>query len=291
MDPETTVVIVETFVNVLFLSLTALIGVELVVDWATGHAGRRWSETIDNVIVAIPNTAATAVVAGFLAPWLGAVLGPWRLVEIPVAWWSWPLALLAADLTYYVGHRLEHRVRLLWAHHSVHHSSTDYDLSTSARIAWHDPLIGWTYAIPMLIIGFNPGQFLAMQALVLVYQTWIHTRKVDRLPGWFEAVFNNPSAHRVHHGSNPGYLDCNYGGMLMIWDRLFGTWVDETEPVRFGLTRPLGSRNPLWVNFGETWLMIRDLVRRSGVDRLRTLVGPPEWAPAEERVAEPRAAH
>ena len=287
MDPS--LEIAETFVNVLFVSFTALIGLEMLVDRLVGRAARRWSETVDNVIVAIPNTLVTAGVTSLLAPALGATLGPWRLVEIPVALWSWPLALLAADLSYYVGHRLENRVRLLWAHHSVHHSSTDYDLSTSARIAWHDPLITWIYAVPMLVLGFDPAQALIGQALVLLYQTWIHTQRIRHLPAWFEAVFNSPSAHRVHHGSNPAYLDCNYGGMLVIWDRLFGTWVPETEPVRFGLTHPLESRNPLWVNFGETWRTLAAAHRRAGIDRLWTLVGPPEWRPAGERVAEHEA--
>jgi sterol desaturase/sphingolipid hydroxylase (fatty acid hydroxylase superfamily) len=265
------------FSEAVLFAFTLLVVAELAVDALRGRPDRDWWETASNVMIAVPNTVISATLAPAVAAvGLSAVgrLAPW---SIPLTAWSWALALVLADLSYYAGHRLDHRVRALWAHHSVHHSSTDYDLSTSTRIAWHDGLITWIYAIPMAMLGFHPGQILVANLLVLVYQTWIHTRRIDRMPAWFEAVFNTPSHHRVHHGSNPAYLDCNYGGVLIIWDRLFGTFVAEDEPVRFGLTTPINTIHPLRVNFGAYLSLAADLRRaRTGREAVVALFGPPE---------------
>lgn len=265
------------FAEASLAAFTGLVLVEILVDGVRGRADRDWRETASNLMTAVPNTVVSATLvpvvagAGLLAC---ARLAP---VSIPLTAWSWGLALILADLCYYAGHRLEHRVRALWAHHSVHHSSTDYDLSTSTRIAWHDGLITWIYTAPMAMIGFHPGQILVASLLVLVYQTWIHTRRIDRMPAWFEAVFNTPSHHRVHHGSNPAYLDCNYGGVLIVWDRLFGTFVPEDEPVRFGLTTPINTIHPLRVNFGAYLSLAADLRRaRSPREAAWAVFGPPE---------------
>jgi sterol desaturase/sphingolipid hydroxylase (fatty acid hydroxylase superfamily) len=262
----------------LLVGFTALVFLELGVDAVTGRPDRSWRETASNVMTSVPNTVISATAAAAVSA-IGltafAQLAPWSL---GLAGWTWALALVVADLCYYLGHRLDHRVRLLWAHHSVHHSSTDFDLSTSLRIAWHDGLITWVYAIPMAILGFHPGQIMVANLLVLVYQTWIHTQRIQRLPHWFEAVFNTPSHHRVHHGSNPRYLDANFGGVLIVWDRLFGTFVEEDEPVRYGITVPIDTINPIRVNFGA-YLDLATQLRRARTlgEAAQVLLGPPEW--------------
>ena len=154
--------------------------------------------------------------------------------------WTWLLALLAADFTYYWMHRLEHEHRILWASHSVHHSSNDYNLSVGFRLSLVEGFFGWAFLIPMILIGFSPFQAIVGLVLVAQYQHWVHTERVTKL-GWLDEVFNTPSVHRVHHGSNRQYLDKNYGGILMIWDKLFGTFAREEEKVIYGLTRDING--------------------------------------------------
>jgi sterol desaturase/sphingolipid hydroxylase (fatty acid hydroxylase superfamily) len=213
-----------------------------------------------------------------------AAITPW---SIPVTPWSWPIALLAADFVYYWVHRLEHRSRLFWAHHSVHHSSTSFDLATSTRIAWVEPLLSWYGLIPLVLLGFHPLQAVAATSILLLAQVWIHTEKVGKL-GALEGILNTPSAHRVHHGSNPEYLDANYGAVLMIWDRLYGTYVPEDGPVRYGLTSPIETHNPVRVNLEPYRALVAGaaatLRAAAAGARLRQLAlwvfGPPEWSAA-----------
>jgi sterol desaturase/sphingolipid hydroxylase (fatty acid hydroxylase superfamily) len=266
----------------LLVLFTALVFLELGVDAATGRRDRCWRETASNLMTAVPNTVISATAAAACSAIGLTVVSRFALWSVQITGWSWAVALVLADLSYYVGHRLDHRVRLLWAHHSVHHSSTDFDLSTSLRIAWHDGLITWIYSIPMALIGFHPGQIIIANLLVLVYQTWVHTRRISRLPSWFEAVFNTPSHHRVHHASNQRYLDANFGGVLIVWDRLFGTFVEEDEPVVYGVTVPINTINPLRVNFGAYLDLARDLWRAGTArDVAKVLFGPPEWRISE----------
>ena len=201
---------------------------------------------------------------------------------IPPTWWSWALAILAADFTYYLMHRWEHEVRLLWAIHAVHHSSTEYNLTTSLRLAWIEGLVEWLFFVPMILIGFDAVQTIAALSIVVLYQTWIHTERIGRL-GWLDLVFNTPSVHRVHHGSNRKYLDRNYGGILILWDHLFGSYQAEEEKVVYGLTKQLGTSNPLVINVSEFAAIGRDVWQAKKWSHITGYVfGRPGWRPNED---------
>ncbi len=200
----------------------------------------------------------------------------WDLGEGPLAW---AVAMLAWDFAYYWVHRVEHERRLFWAAHVNHHSSERYNLSTALRQPW-TPVLNLVMIPPIALLGVRPGLIIAAGGLNLVYQFWVHTEAVQRTPPWFERVFNTPSHHRVHHGSNDGYLDCNYGGILIVWDRLFGTFVPEREPVVYGLTKNLGSFNLWTIAFHEYAAVARDLrAARSWRERWSRLFEGPGWSP------------
>jgi alkylglycerol monooxygenase len=182
-----------------------------------------------------------------------------RLFDLPQSWWVWVLLVFAEDFCYYWFHRTHHSVRFLWAAHVNHHSSTRYNLSTALRQSWTTPLTSPVFWLPLPLLGFNPVLVLTQQALSLLYQFWLHTEAIGSL-GPFEHVFNTPSHHRVHHGSNPEYLDKNHGGIFIIWDKLFGTFEPERSAVRYGLTKNVESHNPVRIAFHE-WVDIAHDVR------------------------------
>src|SRR5512146_332289 len=165
-------------------------------------------------------------------------------------WWTYVLLFLADDLAYYWFHRVSHESRVFWGSHVVHHSSQHYNLSTALRQTWV-PMTYLPFWLPLALVGFPPWMILLAQSWSLIYQFWIHTERVRRLPRPLEAVLNTPSHHRVHHGSNEQYLDRNYAGILVIWDRLFGTFEPEGERVRYGLTTDIETYNPVRVAFHE----------------------------------------
>ena len=251
--------------------------------------------------LSVRDTAASLSVYG-----IGRVVKPLdKFIELPLVavagaltpfalsasqWWVWVLALVLADLAYYAKHRMSHRIRLFWAGHSVHHSSQHFNLSTAVRLPWLIPgsfLMSVVY-LPLALIGIPVWMIFLAQSVVLLYQFPIHTERVDRLPRLVEFLFNTPSHHRVHHGANNPYLDKNYGGILIIWDRLFGSYAEEVEPVRFGLTKNIETFNPVKVNYYEFMSMMRD-VRRAGTWRGRVgyLMRPPGWVESDEAVPVP----
>lgn len=173
------------------------------------------------------------------------------------AWWAWVLLFFAEDLCYYVYHRMHHEVRLLWASHVIHHSSQHYNLSTALRQTW-TPMTGLPFWAPLPLLGFAPWMIVTQKAINLLYQYWIHTEKTDRLPACFEKVFNTPSHHRLHHGSDAKYLDRNHAGILIVWDRLFGTFQPEEERPCYGLTKNIETFNPLRVPTHELVAIARD---------------------------------
>jgi len=172
--------------------------------------------------------------------------------------WTMLLALVVADFTYYWKHRLSHETRILWAYHSVHHSSKEFNLSTAIRLPWLGTMSDALFYIPMAVMGFSPTLIVVAKTLVLLYQYWIHTQEIQKL-GWMDKIFNSPSNHRVHHGRNLQYIDKNHGGILMIWDRLFGTYQAEEEPVIYGLTKPLETYGALSINLQEPLQLIREV--------------------------------
>jgi sterol desaturase/sphingolipid hydroxylase (fatty acid hydroxylase superfamily) len=204
-----------------------------------------------------------------------------RVFTIPFAWWSLVLLFLADDFSYYWFHRISHECRLFWASHIVHHSSQKYNLSTALRQTWSGGFYSFVFWLWLPLIGFHPGMILLQMAISLLYQFWIHTEAIDKMPKWFEAVFNTPSHHRVHHGSNPLYLDRNHAGILIIWDKLFGTFQAElkAEKVIYGLTSNINTYNPLKIAFHEWISMSKDSFtgKKSFKNRLKYLLKPPGW--------------
>ncbi|MFC7753841.1 sterol desaturase family protein [Tsukamurella soli] len=217
---------------------------------------------------------AAAAPLGFLA--LAAWITPLHLSSHE--WWVWVAAFVMVDLCYYWAHRADHRIRLMWTAHSVHHSSEYFNLSTAVRLPWLTPasLIRPLWFAPAVLLGFPVWMVLLTQSLNLLYQFPIHTERVGRLPRPIEFVFNTPSHHRVHHGSNNPYLDKNYAGVFILWDRMFGSYAEELEPVRFGLTTNIETYNPLKANYIELAAMLRDVHRaHTWRGRIGYLLAPP----------------
>lgn len=196
-------------------------------------------------------------------------------------WYGWVLALLFYDFCYYWLHRAGHECALFWAAHVVHHQSQDYNLSTALRQTSSGALFGWVFYVPMAVAGVPPAIFAVVALIDLLYQFWVHTEHVPKL-GWFDRVFCSPSNHRVHHAVNDHYLDKNYGGLLIVWDRLFGSFREEDEKCVYGTRSPLQSWDPLWANAEVYWALLKDSWHaRSWADKLRIWFKPPGWRPAE----------
>jgi sterol desaturase/sphingolipid hydroxylase (fatty acid hydroxylase superfamily) len=201
-----------------------------------------------------------------------------HLLDLGYRWWSIVLVVFADDLTYYWFHRLSHRCRFWWAAHINHHTSQHYNLSTALRQTWTGGIFEWVLWLPLALVGFPPALVVFTKGVSLVYQFWIHTETIGHLPRWIEAVMNTPSHHRVHHATNPRYLDRDYAGIFIVWDRLFGTFVDETasDPCRYGIVKNIGSFNPLRIALHEWVAILRDLrAARSGRERVVYLLGAP----------------
>ncbi|HTK94101.1 MAG TPA: sterol desaturase family protein [Terriglobales bacterium] len=225
---------------------------------------------IGNVLV---NLVAKGLQFGILT-WLYR----FRVFELGTQWWVWGLLFFGDEISYYWFHRTSHECRLFWASHVVHHSSQKYNLSTALRQTWTGSFMGFVFWLWLPLAGFRPVMILTMQAVSLLYQFWIHTEMIHSL-GPLEAVLNTPSHHRVHHGSNPQYIDRNHGGTLIVWDRLFRSFEPERERVRYGLTRNINTYNPFRIAFHE-WLDIaRDVRRAPGLgNKLRYVFGRPGWS-------------
>ena len=212
---------------------------------------------------------------------LGGYVVLWNLtpLDLGTGWLAWTVAILGKDFVYYWFHRASHEMRLLWAGHVVHHSSEHYNLSTALRQAW-TPLTAWPFGAVLILLGVNPALFVLSTSINLLYQFWIHTEAIGTLWRPVEWVFNTPSHHRVHHGLNPQYLDRNYGGILIVFDRLFRSFEPEVEPVRYGITKPIASYNPFWVFAHEYVAIVRDIRGdRTWSDRFARLWRGPGWAP------------
>ncbi|MEU1282104.1 sterol desaturase family protein [Streptomyces sp. NPDC005805] len=178
--------------------------------------------------------------------------------RVPVLWWTVLLMLLAQDFFYYWSHRGHHVIRILWAGHVVHHSSRRFNLSTALRQPWTG-ITSWPFYLPLIACGVHPAALAFCSSVSLVYQFWIHTERIGRLPRPVEYVFNTPSHHRVHHASQGSYLDRNFGGVLIVWDRLFGSFAAETERPVYGLTKNIETYNPLRVATHEYAAIARDV--------------------------------
>lgn len=247
--------------------------------WRNKRAVYSLRDTVSNAAL-----AATHQIADGLAWALVIGLFFWlythRLFDIPLSWWSVLLLFVGQDFLYYWFHRASHRIRWLWASHVVHHSSERLNLSTAFRQSMTYPVSGmWVFWLPLALLGFQPGHVVLVVAVNLAFQFFIHTEAVRQL-GPFERIFNTPSHHRVHHARNPEYIDRNYAGVLIVWDKLFGTFVpeDEANPPEYGIHRPVHTDNILLMIFHEWRDMLTDALRPGPLWlRLKHLWAPPDW--------------
>ncbi len=268
-----------TFPDPVQIAIPAFI-VAMMLEMFAIRAGARgaydWRDTGTSLAMGVGNTVAAILFGGAIVG-LGSWLWQYRLFDIPATWWTLAVCFVAEDFAYYWFHRTAHRVRWFWASHVIHHSSQHYNLSTALRQTWTGFFsFSFAFRLPLFLLGFPVEMILFCAGLNLVYQFFIHTELVRRLPFGLEYVLNTPAHHRVHHGTNPDYLDRNYGGVLIIWDRMFGTFAQETEAPRYGIVRNLISFNPLWVAVHEWWGIGRDVRRARGLSEvLRALFGPP----------------
>ena len=270
-----------------------LIGIEFAVGLARGRNTYRLNDALSSIGLGILSQVSGVFTKAFTVGIYTLVFEHVALTRLPAdAWWVWVVGLLFYDLCYYWHHRLGHRCALFWAAHVVHHQSEDYNLSTALRQTSSGFLFGWVFYLPMAIAGFPPLVFAVVALIDLLYQYWVHTQQIGRL-GWFEHWFCAPSNHRVHHAVNDRYLDRNYGGILIVWDRLFGSYAeeDDREPIVYGTRTPLRSWNPLWANLEVYWSLAQDSwCARSWGDKLRVWFKPPGWRPTDVAARWPKPA-
>ena len=261
----------------------AAIVVELVFIKLKGHGGRyEVRDALTSLLLGAGNVAVGIALAFVVWGFFG-WLWQYRLLDLGPGIWVVVLAFVLDDLRYYWVHRFGHRVRWVWASHVNHHSSQHYNLTTALRQTWTGHLtMMMVLSAPMILLGFHPAMIIFVGGVNLIYQFWIHTEAIVKMPAWFEAVMNTPSHHRVHHGRNARYLDANYAGVFIVWDKMFRTFVaeDDAEKVEYGLVDNLGTFNPLRVAFHEWWGLLRD-VFQPGISlraRLMYAFAPPGWS-------------
>lgn len=269
-----------------------LIAVELLADRLRGMRNYRVADTVNSLSAGVLSTTFGLLTKGVGLVTYAVAVEHLAVFQLPAeAWWVWLLAFVAYDFCYYWLHRFGHERNILWAAHSVHHQSEDYNLSTALRQTSTGFLLSWIFYLPLAVLGVPLLVFVSVGALNLLYQFWVHTRHIPKL-GWYEWLFVTPSNHRVHHAQNPLYLDRNYGGVFILWDRLFGTFQpeDDAEPVIFGVTTPLASWNPLWANlqfYAQLWHDARHAER--WWDKLRIWFMPTGWRPDDVARRYPQA--
>ena len=222
--------------------------------------GEMWASFSVYLVAQLTEKASTALFVGifvYVADFI-----PW---QIPINIWTTILAIIFIDFLYYWEHRLEHEIRVLWSYHSIHHSSPIYNYTTALRVSFIDSFVTWIFFLPAVLIGFNPFIVFIAIVVMLTYQFWLHTELIGKL-GWYEKIFMTPSQHRVHHGSDDIYLDRNYGAILSIWDRMFGTFQEELHRPTYGLTTPIETINPVKVHAFEYVNIWNDLKKAKGFD-------------------------
>jgi alkylglycerol monooxygenase len=269
-------------VNYIALAIPAffiLIGIELAFSLWKDRKLYRFNDALTNISLGVGQQVTgiflkTALFFGYLF-----LYENHRFLSIESTLLNWVLLFLGVDFCYYWFHRMSHEVNALWAAHVVHHQSEDYNLSVALRQSWLQSSFSWAFYLPLALLGFEPMMFLTMSAFNTLYQFWIHTQAIGTM-GPLEWVLNTPSHHRVHHGSNPKYIDRNHAGSLIIWDRMFGTFQKEEDKVVYGITTPLNSWNPVWANL-HYWKDLWELaVQCKGIsDKVRVFLKPPGWRP------------
>ena len=271
--PDVVVLAVPVFILLMVAEI-------LYIRWRDGPGRYETRDTATSLLMGAGSVAA-GLLLGFIAYNVYFWVWEYRVFDLGTAWYVIALCFLLDDLRYYCVHRIGHTSRWVWASHVNHHSSQHYNLSTALRQTWTGELTGmFILQIPLVWLGFHPLMVLFVGGLNLVYQFWIHTEVIDKLPRPIEYIFNTPSHHRVHHGRNAQYLDANYAGTLIIWDRMFGSFVPEDEKPDYGLVHNLGSFNPIRVAFHEYVGILLDVTQRGITwrDRWNYVQKPPGWS-------------
>lgn len=257
-----------------------LMGVELVYESITQEKTYRLNDSITNISTGTLQQLTNTFIAIFTIGLYTLIYEHLAIFHIEQTWTSFFVAMLFYDLCYYWEHRMAHRISLFWGGHVVHHQSEEYNLSVALRQTSTGFIWGLPFFLPMALLGFSPIQFVLVGGLNLLYQFWIHTEHIKKMPRWFEYIFNTPSHHRVHHGRDPKYIDKNYAGIWIFWDRMFGTFKEEEETPHYGITTPLASWNPVYANFAH-YIDLYRITRKSKSisDTLKILFKPPGWLP------------
>ncbi|MEP0985202.1 sterol desaturase family protein [Ekhidna sp.] len=260
-----------------------LIGFELIYQLIKKVKIYRTNDAISNISCGISSQVTNALWGVLSIAMYQYIYEYWSIATIPNTWWSYVLLFVLVDLMYYWFHRASHEINFLWnVAHVVHHQSEDYNLSVALRQASLGGVFAMVFYLPLALIGFNTYAFLAVKGINLIYQFWIHTEAIEKMPKWFEYLFNTPSHHRVHHGRNPKYIDRNHAGTLMIWDRMFGTFQAEEERPTYGVTKPTNTWNPVWANVLPIVDMTNQVKGTQGFwNKLKVLFYKPGWQPVE----------
>ena len=272
--PAVTQMAIPAFIGLILLEL-------FVIRRLKTAEGFETRDTTTSLLMGVGNVVS-GLIFGFVAYGVLIWSYDFRIFTIGFEWYWVFVCFILDDVRYYFYHRIAHRCRWVWAEHVIHHSSQHYNLSTALRQSWTGTFTGmFLLRVPLVLIGFHPALIVFVGGINLLYQFWIHTEAIGKMPRWFEAIMNTPSHHRVHHATKPRYLDANYAGTLIIWDRMFGTFVEELEEdmPKYGLVKNIGTFNPFRVAFHEWIDMFRDF-RQPGIsikDRFKYLIKPPGW--------------
>ncbi len=274
-------------VNLIHISIPFFLLLLALESWFNARRRYDWYElkdTFSSLAMGIGNVLVGFINKGIVL-WAFWMAWQYRFFELGSGPAAWIFLFVAEDFSYYWFHRISHESRYFWASHVVHHSSQKYNLATALRQTWTGELSGsFLFWLWLPLLGFHPLMVLTQRAISLLYQFWIHTEAIGKLPRPIEFLFNTPSHHRVHHGSDVKYLDRNHGGILIIWDRLFGTFQEEEERPRYGLTKNIRSYNPFYIAFHEWIAMLKDFFRAKTLrERILYIFGPPGWSPDGSR--------
>ncbi len=257
--------------------------------WYQKKSKQKWyrlNDAITNLNIGIGNQVFSLFIKAILLWSYAYTFNAFALWHIEDTWFNFLLCLLLFDFLFYWAHRWSHEVNFLWGAHVVHHSSEEYNLSVALRQSWIHNLIAFFIFLPIPILGFPPDTFILAASIHTLYQFWIHTKAIGKLPSWIELWLNTPSHHRVHHGVNPEYIDKNHGGILIIWDKLFGTFQEEKDEVKYGITQNINSWNPAWANwhyYHDMWKMIKKAP--TFWLKMKVFFAKPGWDPSKNEIS------
>lgn len=267
-----------------------LIFIELIYGLVSGKSNYRLNDTFTSISLGLISRYIPLLGLGIQGAAFAYVAQYYNLkLFSPSSLWVWILAFFLYDFCYYWMHRLHHEVKVLWATHVVHHHGEEFNLSTALRQTSTGFLWKWIFYLPIFIVGIPPEVFVTVAGVNLVYQFWVHTEHIPKL-GWYEYVFVSPSNHRIHHAQNKHYVDANYGGVFILWDRIFGTYKEEMEELKpiYGTAKPLRSWNPFKANLDIFREMLLDSSRtKSFKDKIGVWFSRPNWRPEDVKIKYP----